>query len=80
MKANLVELRRSPRRILEAVKKRETVVLSRRGKPIAKITPITDTTVEKTLTHAAYGMWQKRKGFSVEAEIKNLRKGRFDDL
>lgn len=65
MKASLVDLRRRPARILEAVDKRETVILSRRGKPFAKITPLSNETTARVKAHAAFGMWRDADETSV---------------
>jgi len=80
MKASLVDLRRSPARILEAVDKRETVILSRRGKPFAKITPLTRETPASVRSHAAFGMWRDDDEMSVADQVREMRKGRFRDL
>lgn len=80
MNANLIDLRRRPKHILEAVEKRETVILSRRGKPIAKIAPLTDKISPSPDTHEAFGMWKDQNVISVEDQVRELRKGRFNDL
>ena len=80
MKASLVDLRRRPGRILEAVEKRETVILSRRGKPIAKIAPLGGESSGRLQAHDAFGMWKDRGEVSVDEQVRNLRKGRFHDL
>jgi len=80
MKANLVDLRRSPARILEAVDKRETVILTRRGKPFAKITPLSSETSAGVKANAAFGMWRDADETSVAEQVRQLRNGRFHDL
>lgn len=80
MKVNMIDLRRRPRRILEAVENCETVILSRRGKPIAQIAPLEDRPSEKVQQHPAFGMWADRDEIQVEARVRNQRKSRFHDL
>ena len=80
MKASLVDLRRSPSRILDAVDKRETVILSRRGKPFAKITPLASETSGSVRSHPAFGMWGDADEDSVHGQVRQIRKGRFRDL
>lgn len=80
MKASLVDLRRRPARILKAVENRETVILSRRGRPIAKIAPLVSESLDQVHAHEAFGMWEDRDAVSVEEQVRDLRKGRFHDL
>lgn len=80
MNARLIDLRRRPGLILEAVARRETVILSRRGKPIAKIGPLTDASSVKPQGHEAFGLWRDRAEVSVAAQVENLRAERFRDL
>jgi prevent-host-death family protein len=80
MNASMIDLRRRPKRILEAVENRETVILSRRGKPIAQIAPLEDRPSGKVQDHPAFGLWEDRYEILVDAHVRNLRKGRFHDL
>ncbi|MDX2111973.1 MAG: type II toxin-antitoxin system prevent-host-death family antitoxin [Verrucomicrobiota bacterium] len=80
MKASLIDIRRSPGRILDAVEKRETVILSRRGKPFAKISPLAEVPAVSSQAHVAFGMWKDRDQASVHDQVRNLRKGRFHGL
>lgn len=80
MKVSLIDLRRNPGRILAAVEKRETVILSRRGKPIARIAPLKGERSRNLQAHEAFGMWKDREDINVEDVVRNLRKGRFHDL
>ena len=80
MNASIVDLRRSPGRILKAVEKREPVILSRRGKPVARITPIDEETKGNIKSHEAFGMWKNHDGLRVHDHVRNLRRGRVHDL
>jgi antitoxin (DNA-binding transcriptional repressor) of toxin-antitoxin stability system len=77
-----LELRRDPRRLLEAIENREEVTLSRRGKDIARITPLeTDAPAVAVHEHDAFGIWSDDKETRDPARrVRQLRKGRFHDL
>jgi len=81
MDANLVDLRRSTGKILKALKQRERITLSRRGKPVGRIVPIEeDLRPVDILAHPAFGMWKDAVEMPVPETVRDLRKGRFHDL
>ncbi|MCH2156324.1 MAG: type II toxin-antitoxin system prevent-host-death family antitoxin [Opitutales bacterium] len=80
MEASLIDLRRRPSRILKAVENRETVILSRRGKPIAQISPLEKDSHESLIEHEAFGIWKNHGPENVEAQIRALRDSRYRDL
>ncbi len=82
MKATLMDLRRNPGKILEAIERNETVTLSKRGREIAYIVPKHEAKTELCLASCpAFGMWKDRKDMSDPVEyVRQRRKGRFDDL
>lgn len=84
MEATFVDMRRNPKRILDAIARNETVTLTYRGKPVARIEPIgageasepTDVT-----KHAAFGMWTDREEMADPAAyVRRQRRGRYHDL
>ena len=79
MIANIRELRSSTKEILSAVSRGDTVVITHRGKPYAKIIPISPKAKSKNHTNeAAFGMWKNnRKVKSIKKFITQLRKGRY---
>jgi len=80
MKSTLLSLRRSPGKILRAIEQRQEVTLTKRGQPLARIVPLQDGEGRKVSSQPAFGMWQDVGDTSVDAQVRELRKGRFDDL
>ncbi len=84
MKASFVDLRKKSSEIIRALHRNEPVTVMYRGKPAAVMQPITDATrrtVAKASEHPSFGMWANRDDLAdVAAYVRNLRKGRFDDL
>ena len=78
MIANIRTLRSSTKEILNAVRHGNTVVLTNRGNPCAKIVPIRQKTSPSK--SAAFGMWKSHKEIKdVNAYINKLRKNRHAD-
>ena len=76
MNASIRELRSNTREILAAVRRGDTVILSNRGKPCAKIMPIEKKFSPKK-SHAAFGMWKRRSDLkSVKKYVHDLRQPR----
>lgn len=82
MKATVLDLRRNPRKILEAIARNETVTLSKRGLDIADIVPKKIArTVRSVKESPAFGIWKDRKDMvDPERYVREIRKGRFDDF
>ena len=81
MKATTLDMRRNPKKILDAIARGETVTLSHRGKPVARIEPIEDSERVRAADHPAFGMWADRADMAdPSAYIREQRRGRFDDL
>lgn len=79
MKATLLELRRNPGKVLEAIENRQSVILTRRGKAVARIVPLEDRGDNKVKTQPAFGMW-KDVETPVSEQVRGMRKGRMHDL
>lgn len=81
MRISLYELGRRMKDVLLALDRSESVTIHYRGKEKAILSPSRQRT-EKSLTdHEAFGMWRDRKDMAdVDAYVRNLRKGRLDDL
>jgi len=79
MKATAKDLRFYTKELLESVNRGEEVVITYRGKPYAKLVPITDRDqTSKTEKHLLFGIWKDNEKIqNVEKYLKNLRKGRF---
>ncbi|MBI2421229.1 MAG: type II toxin-antitoxin system prevent-host-death family antitoxin [Candidatus Hydrogenedentes bacterium] len=78
MKATVLDMRRDPKKILDAIARNETVTLSYRGKPIARIEPLHQTERCGAADHPAFGMWADREDLTdPSAFVRELRKGRF---
>ena len=81
MNATVLDMRRNPKKILEAIARNETVTLSYRGKAVARIEPIERNRKCSAGEHPAFGMWADRPEMAdPSAYVRELRKGRFDAL
>ena len=81
MRLSLLDLRKKPSSILDAVEHNEDVIISSRGRDIARVTPIRDTSRSVAAeTHPSYGMWADRESGDVEAYVRDLRKSRYNDI
>ena len=81
MEATILDMRRDPKKILDAIARNESVTLTRRGKPVASIDPIRKERRMATADHEAFGMWSDRSDMGdPSAHVRELRKGRFDAL
>lgn len=79
MKATVLDMRRNPKKILEAVARNEAVTLSHRGKALAVIEPIKKPGGARASEHPAFGMWASRSEMADPgAYVRALRKGRQD--
>ncbi len=80
MKATAKDLRIHSKGLLDAVSKGEDVVITFRGKPCAKLVPYeqTDKPAYGDNKNDLFGIWADRTDIeSVDAYVRNLRKGRF---
>lgn len=81
MEATILDMRRNPKKILEAIERNEVVTLTMRGKPVARIEPIGSGKRISAADHEAFGMWAGRDDMTnPSANVREMRKGRFDDL
>ncbi|HIJ66243.1 MAG TPA: type II toxin-antitoxin system prevent-host-death family antitoxin [Candidatus Hydrogenedentes bacterium] len=82
MKATFLDLRRNPRKILEAIERNETITLSKRGREIAYIVPKKKAKGAVSLKDSpAFGMWKDRADMADPAGyVRRMRKGRFSDF
>lgn len=82
MKATVLDLRRNPGKILEAIERNETVTLSKRGREIAVIVPKNKAKGKVSIKDSpAFGMWKDRTDMrDPSACVRKLRKGRFGDI
>ncbi len=81
MKATILDLRRRMKDVLLALDRSESVTIYYRGKEKAILLPSLKRTKKPVEDHSAFGMWRDRKDMAdVDATVRNLRKGRLDDL
>jgi len=79
MKATVTDMRRAPKKILDAIARNETVTLSYRGKLIARIEPIESKSRRSAMDYPAVGMWADHSDMAdPSAYVRALRKGRID--
>ena len=84
MEASFVDLRKKSSEVIRALHRNEPVTVLYRGEPAAIMQPISgraDKPVVKAADHPAFGLWADRDDMAdVAAHVRDLRKGRFDDL
>ena len=80
MKATAKEFRFHSKELLDAVVRGDSVVITFRGKPCAKLVPFKASEPENQLQRedALFGIWRDRKDIeSVDEYVRDLRKSRF---
>lgn len=80
MNASVRELRASTKSILSAVGRGDTVTITYRGKPCARILPLKKNHAGKGNFEddSIFGIWRDNKDVAdVEAYVRQLRKARF---
>ena len=80
MKATAKELRFHSKDLLDAVSRGDSVVITFRGKPCAKLVPYEDNQLTGRLQSedALFGIWRDRVDMdSVDDYVRDLRKSRF---
>ena len=82
MKATIVDLRYRMKDVLSAVERGETVTVTYRGKPKARIVPISEKRKVHDITKdPAFGMWKDREDMkNPSAWVRKLRLGRRFDI
>ena len=82
MKATIGDLRYRMKEVLNAVERGETVTVTYRGKPKARIVPISEKQEMHDITkHPAFGMWKDREDMkNPSAWVRKLRLGRRFDI
>ncbi len=81
MKATMLDMRRNPKKIIEALKRNEKVTLSVRGREVGEIVPRNESDDESVANDPAVGMWADREDMKNPSKyVRDLRKGRFDAL
>lgn len=78
MKTTAKSLRQDTKNILEAVERGEEVIVSKRGRPCARIVPVKRKVTKAALPdHGLYGVWKENKTVDdVNGFIDGLRSGR----
>jgi hypothetical protein len=84
MKASFVDLRKKSNEILRALDRNEPVTIFYRGRPKAIMRPVgraDDQKANQSKDHPAFGLWADREEMEdVVAYVRQLRRGRFNDL
>ena len=76
MQATAKELRFNVKALLDTVTRGEEVIITYRGKSVAKLIPFEDTVVYED---ELFGIWiDHPQSENVNAYIRTIRKGRFD--
>ena len=79
MHASAKDLRFHSKNLLEAVSRGEEVIITYRGKPCAKLTPLKDSKKKQAQSDPLFGIWKDHKETEdVASYIRNLRKSRFN--
>ena len=80
MKATAKELRFHSKGLLDAVSRGDSVVITFRGKPCAKLVPYEDNKLAEHLQKedGLFGIWRDREDMdSIDDYVRDLRKNRF---
>ena len=78
MHASAKDLRFHSKNLLEAVSRGEEVIITYRGKPCAKLTPLKERNKTQSQLDPLFGIWKDHgETIDVSKYIRNLRKGRF---
>lgn len=77
MKATVLEMRRNPKKILDAIERNETATLTNRGKSVARIEPIRNAERPRVEDLDIFGMWADREDMpDPVAYVRSCRNGR----
>jgi prevent-host-death family protein len=77
MHASAKDLRFYSKNLLDAVSRGEEVIITYRGKPCAKLTPIDKVDKKKLQADPLFGIWKGHNPTKdVDKYVRNLRKGR----
>jgi prevent-host-death family protein len=79
MEITTKQLRIQPGRIITQVNNGQNIIITYRGKPCAKIVPITDRNIIDTEDpgNELFGIWKNRKDLeNVGQYVRGIRKGR----
>jgi len=78
MHSTAKELRFHTKRLLESVLRGEEVVITSRGKPLAKLAPLKTPSRKSEKSNELFGIWSDRKNLEdVASYIRRVRKGRY---
>ena len=74
MEVTLLDMRRNPKKILDALARNQAVTLTSRGKPIGRIEPIGQTPRPRAADHPAVGIWADHDDLADPAAwVRNQR-------
>lgn len=77
LKLTFLDLRKSPRKLMDALARRESVTLSRRGKVIGRVSPVESGKRPAVAEHPAFGMWARHPGMKDPAKtVRRMRQPR----
>ena len=78
MHASAKDLRFYSKNLLDAVSRGEEVIITYRGNPCAKLSPLKESDKSESQADPLFGIWKDHNHTKdVEKYIRNLRKGRF---
>ncbi|WP_447971028.1 type II toxin-antitoxin system Phd/YefM family antitoxin [Nitrospira sp. M1] len=78
MKATAKDLRLSSKELLATVSRGEEVVITHRGKPVAKLVPLASGVPQPSTELEMYGIWADyTPSENVNAYVRQLRKPRY---
>lgn len=78
MHATAKELRFNSKKILDVVSRGEEVIITYRGKPCAKLMPLTKDDKQEKQSDPLFGIWKDHDDSKEVAKyVRILRKGRF---
>jgi antitoxin (DNA-binding transcriptional repressor) of toxin-antitoxin stability system len=77
MEISFLDLRKNPGKLIEALERNERVILSRRGKVVARIEREPSGGTCRVMEHEAWGIWADRDEMEDPVEtVRRMREGR----
>lgn len=76
MEISAKELRDKPGQIISQVARGIEVIVTLRGKKLAKLIPYKNETIQNIEEDDIFGLWADKVEVSVEDQVRQLRKGR----
>ena len=79
MIVTLIDFESNIKKILDSISENEEIIITKEGKPFAKLSAISDATELDKNDQDLFGIWQDYlQTENVENYVRDMRKGRYD--